>query len=349
MQAKPVTVLEELDQDASQLNSEAMNSMMMQFVHMQNMIGGSPSSWNLSMSDGGSYQHSNISQPGYHQDPYSIHQPLPGMNHGGSGFNMNVSNVQQANRGSGNSRAGQDDDAWSTRPRARGHISKNDLIYIGEDKYQPKAQGNFDLNILKSVEGLLDDDPDTDKFDSGFMDSNFTSNAKTKVRSVENSGFGTMKNNSGWSDTTASKFNKTRKSGNDSVPNSFENKVTRSFGESKMQEPKLISELSTIFENKEGLFFSWQRSGQTERRTDSKQGSQSHCEGFKLIGDPIQNKDLVSSGILRDEKHITEPLFYSNFYSESNKSRLDQPEQQTSKHSIMDEYTSKNISKNSEE
>ena len=288
-------------------------------------------------------------------------QPIPTMAHGGGSFNMNMANMQQqASRGSGNSRGYQDDDAWSTRPRARGHISKNDLVYIEDDKHTPtpKMQGNFDLNILKSVEGLLDEDQDGDaekseKFDSGFRDSGSSIAQKKKIRSVENSGFGTAKNNSGfgtaknnsgWSDTTASKANKTRKSGNDSAPSSMENKFTKSFGESKMQEPKLTSELSTIFENKEGLFFSWQSSGQTDRRT-SKQDSDSHCEGFKIIGEPNSNREFISSGIVREEKDSNEPLFYSNFYSQSNMTGSDKPELKTSKSSKKDEYTSKNISK----
>lgn len=347
MQGKQPAVQQEFGQDANQFDPETMSNMMMQFAQMQGMVGGSPNSWEMSMSDNSSYHHQ-YSPAGYPQNQYYFHPQVPLMQQT-SGFNMNQEMpgmTEGFNVGLG--QASLDEDNWSTRPRARGHISKMDLMYIGEQdqlqKQQPKVQGNFDINILKSVEGLLDDDVDTDKYDSGFKDSNFMSVPKSKVRSMENSGFGGGKYNSGWSDTTASKMNKTRKSGNESMPKQ-ENQFTKSFGDSKFNDVKNTAELSTIFENKEGLFFSWHSSGQTDRRTGENAVADAYCEGFKLIGEPSSNpqRNLASMGQKQEEKE-SDHMFYSDFYNQS-RSKEGQSNKPPSKTSKKDEYTSDKHSK----
>lgn len=306
-----------------------MNSMMMQFVQMQNMIGSSPHSWNASTSnDNMSYQ-ANMSPQAHVQDPCYTGQLVNNMV-GGSSFNMNQQmNVPFDMRSSDISGQAVDDNI-STRPRARNHLSKMDLMYLPENTPKQRLQGNFDINILKSVEGLLDDEPE--QYNSGFSDGNFL-NTKKQVRSVESSGFGAAKNSSGWSDTTASKFTKTRKSGNDSSMPS-ETKFTRSFGDSKINEPKLTSELSTIFENKDGLFFSWQSSGQTNQRTDSNAENETHCEGFRIIPEPkpMTNRMQMSSGVHQDDRSrdIDQQKFHSDFYE---KSKCPHDEQKSSKNS----------------
>lgn len=318
--------------DLSQLDPEAMNSMLMQFAQMHQMMAGNTSSgWNMSRSDNQQPYNINIA-PALHQTP-----PLPppppyfqyNMGHPnemmpvpmGMGFNMNqpihpMHQQQGLNRNSGNSRNSNEvDDDWSTRPRAANHINKSALMYIPElglSQKSVKASGNLEQNILKSVEGLLEDD-DPDKFDSDFQQ-NTNSNSQfltvKKPRSMENSLFGTAKQSSGWSDTTASKLNKTRRSGNESGPSL----VTKSFGESKESKPKQnISELSTIFEAKDGLFFSWNNSNKTE---ESKGGRDSDlCEGFKLIGqaEPITPLPGPPTNKQPEEGKI----FKSDFFSKS--------------------------------
>lgn len=345
MQTKPPGPPTEPSEELGQMNPDAMNSMMMQFAQMQNMFGGSPSSWTMSASDNASYPANLSPQPYSHNDQYLM-PPQHSLPHttSGAGFNMNQTHYPiAADRRSGGSN-GVSEDEWSTRPRAHGHISKMDLMYIpAEAPKLPKAHANFDLNILKSVEGLLEDDLESEKSNSGFKNSNFLSTKKTQVRSVENSGFGATKNGSGWSDTTASKANKGRPSGNESV-STRDMKCTRSFGDSKCQEPKLNSELSTIFENKEGLFFSWHSSGQTDRRSEKHPESESHCEGFKLVSGPKQKRDPASTGVHHQPKD-SEQKYFSNFYDQSSNQGGAQTDPKSSKHSKKDEYTSEQSSK----
>lgn len=257
-------------QDMSQVDPEIINNMMLHYVNMQSMMSGSHMSWDMSPSENSPY-HSNYSYERNHQNPYFMFQPIPNMTHG-EGFSMNRIEEGQfpPNRNSGNSQqVEQEDDNWSTRPRARAHISKGDLALIPENsRAQPKIQPNFEHNILRSVEGLLEDDPNTENLENSYKDSNFLSVMKTHTRSVENSGFGSAKYNSGWSDTAASRMNKTRGSDGRSVQ-SKDCFVSKSFGESKIQDMKLTSDLSTIFESKEGLFFPWQSGFQSILNTDN--------------------------------------------------------------------------------
>lgn len=303
MQGNQAITPQENVQESNHIDPELMNNMMMQFAHMQGMLGGgNTQSWeDMSMSN----NTSSFSQQGYSQNQYYMAQPSPHTMMQ-SGFNMNhAGSHYTGSRGSAGSPVDLDDDNWSTRPRAKVHISKMDLMYISEENLKkPKLQGNFDANILKSVEGLLDDEPEIYKYDSGFQNSNFLSINKNPVRSVENSGFGGSKFNSGWSDTTASKLNKTRASEKESTPNRY-SKITKSFGDPANQESKNMPELSTIFENKDGLFFAWNRiDHQTNVSGASKIEPESYTDGFKIVSDhpPVSTRHLTSTGAMHSNK-----------------------------------------------
>lgn len=314
---------------------EAMN-MLMHFAQMQMMGGNAQNAWSMPMNPANPPPAYNISV----SPPYPANPPMPPQYHpyynppqhnlmainGGYDMNQqappNFNNHMPMNSNSGNSRRSYEDDneeIWSTRPRAANHLSKSALMYLPEFSTSQKSvrnSHNIEQNILKSVEGLLEDDEPLN-YDSGFqgkLSSKFPSDKK-QVRSVENSGFGTAtaKNSSGWSDTTASKMNKTRRSGNESGPSL----VTKSFGDSKDGKQKQTpSELSTIFEAKDGLFFSLHHS--TSNHTEeSKKGRDSDLyEGFKILG-PV---DPTTPQLGPYSNKQTEPqsqIYRSEFFSKS--------------------------------
>lgn len=190
------------------------------------------------------------------------------------------------------------EDHWSTRPRARNHLSPTDLktFLPADGDKKPKFQTSFGINV-KNVENLLDDDDDQ-MFNSGF--SGQAGDPNKKVRSVENSGFNSFlgtKQGSGWSDTPNSKFNKT-KTTRDST--SFQ----RSFG-STNQTP----DLNTIFETKGGPFFAMEDHLKVPNKDE-------FCEGFKLVDGPKNKNKLVKSGfqseIIWENKNV-ESKYFSNF------------------------------------
>lgn len=299
-------------EDFGMTDQNPMN-MMMQFAQMQMMAGNNTSDWNMSMTypdaQAGQYGiavHPPFAQgPIMHPPPFPYYAPQPPlMPMMGTGFDMNqpsVHNFQQPmDRHSGNSRNSrgeiEEDLDWSTRPRAANHLTKNALMYLPESSVSNKsarASNNLEQNILRSVQGLLEDDDEPTNLDgSDFQASksgNFLS-ANKQTRSVENSIFGTAKNSSGWSDTTASKMNKTRRSGNES--GSGPSLVTKSFGETKDTKTKpTASELSTIFEAKDGLLFDWQNSTSNQTEKSSKGRDTDLFEGFMLV-DPEASPNI---------------------------------------------------------
>ena len=320
MQGNQAITPQENVEDSNYIDPGVMNNMMMQFAYMQGMLEGVNSqSWeDMSISN----NTSNFSQQGYSQNQYYMPQPSPHTMIQ-SEFNMNnAGSHYTGSRGSAGSPEDIDGDNWSTRPRAKGHISKIDLMYIGkENSKKTKIHGNFDANILKSMEWILDDEPEINKYDSGFQNSNLLCINKNPVRSVENSGFGGSKFNSGWSDTTASKLNKNRASQKDSTSNRHA-KITKSFGDPANQESNNMPELSTIFENKDGLFFAWNGIGhQTDVDRASKVELDSYTDRFKIVSDhpPVNTRHLASSGAIYDNKvkHQNQKVTQSMLYGQS--------------------------------
>lgn len=187
--------------------------------------------------------------------------------------------------GSGNQEA---EDRWSTRPRARLHLTKKDLGEFGPGEGGEKKKQNqsgFEINI-RNVHGLLDEDDDDPITGSGFSGS--MGPADQKAKSVENSVFGSFlapKQGSGWSDTYGSKFNKT-KTTRDSTP------FQRSFGSTNQP-----ADLNTIFETKEGPFFAMEKPLISPTKGDE------YCEGFKIIPSELDKKA---------KKGFASEIFYRN-------------------------------------
>lgn len=312
MQNKPANPQSPIDQ--GQLDVQAMNNMYLQYFQMQQQMYQPNQHWNmnnqdsdnLSIQENRSYKLDNYSPPKtssfmYENAPEDYGQQDPNFPQAPEN-----SNVWTSNRFSDNShRQEAMEDDWSTRPRAKNHLSKFDLRNLphqeGGDKKSKGFGSGFEINI-RNVEELLEDDDQIHT--SGFSGQNLDIPNK-KVRSVENSafnsGFGT-KNGSGWSDTLGSKLNKT-KTTRDSTSTPFQ----RSFGDSKTPQ-----DLTTIFETKGGPFFAWDDQPQPAKKEE-------YFEGFKVIEGKKKSKKQVTSfnSELLWENPNVEAKYYSNFLTDS--------------------------------
>ena len=268
MQSKPANPQSPMDQ--GQLDGQAMNNMYLQFFQMQQQMYQPNQNWNmnnqdsdnLSIQENRSYKIGSYSSPKTNSFIYENAPEEYGQQESNFFYPTDNPNVWTPNRFSdGSHRQESMEDDWSTRPRAKNHLSKFDLRNLpnqeGGDKKSKVYGSGFEINIRNVVELLEDDDQ---IHYSGFSGQNQEVPNK-KVRSVENSslnsGFGT-KQESGWSDTLGSKLNKT-KTTRDSTSTPYQ----RSFGE-----PKTPQDLTTIFETKGGPFFAWDDKPQPAKREE---------------------------------------------------------------------------------
>lgn len=315
MQNKPVNPQSPMDQ--GQLDAQAMNNMYLQFFQMQQQMYQPVQHWNmnnqdsdnLSIQENRSYKLGSHSPPKtnsfmYENGPEDYGQQEPHFLQ--TADNPNVWTSHQYSEGSHRQEPMEDD--WSTRPRAKNHLSKFDLRNLpnqeGGDKKSKGFGSGFEINI-RNVEELLDDDDQIHH--SGFSGHNLEAPNK-KVRSVENSAFnsGFGKTGSGWSDTLGSKLNKT-KTTRDSGSTPFQ----RSFGE-----PRTPNDLTTIFETKGGPFFAWDDQPHQAKREE-------YFEGFKVVEGPKSKKQHTSfnSELLWENPNV-EAKYYSNFMGDSTRPSL---------------------------
>lgn len=300
--------------DQGQLDPQAaMNNMYLQFFQMQQQMYQPNQHWNMNNqdSDNLSLQENRSHKLGGYSPPKTssfMYENAP------EEYAQQESNFLQAdnphmwtsNRFSDGSQAQEAmEDDWSTRPRAKNHLSKFDLRNLpnqeGGDKKVKGFGSGFEINI-RNVEELLEDDDQIHY--SGFSGKNLEVPNK-KVRSVENSGFNNSgfgtKNGSGWSDTLGSKLNKT-KTTRDSASTPFQ----RSFGE-----PKTPQDLTTIFETKGGPFFAWDDQPQPTKKEE-------YFEGFKVVEGKKSKKQATAfnSELLWENPNV-EAKYFSNFMGDS--------------------------------
>lgn len=297
--------------DQGQYDPQTMNNFYLQFMQMQQQMMQPSQSWNMNNPHSDSYsiqqnrstRHSKFSPPkttSLFTDHYS---------EGYNNFDFNQGQAQvdplfASNRFSDGSNQEIQEDDWSTRPRAKNHLSLLDIRNIqnpdtGEKKSNRAAvAARFDINI-RNVEDMLDNDIQS----SGLSGNNPLDAAHRSSLSAEssafNSGFGN-KPYSVWSDNMGSKLTKT-KTTRDSAGTPFK----RSFGDSFKNQQ---ADLTTIFETKGGPFFAFEEPPLSVKKEEQ-------FEGFKLIDDPKVKKpqDPFKSLKIGQQHPTTDHLYKSDF------------------------------------
>lgn len=308
MQNKPMSL--HSTSDHGQYDAQTMSNFYLQFIQMQQQMMQPSQSWDMNSpnSDSHSVQPNRSTKYGKLSPPKSnscfTEHHSEGQNH----FDLNqgqalVDPLFTSNRFSDGSNQEIPEDDWSTRPRAKNHLSFFDIRNFQNPDTGEKKSGRagiasgFEINI-RNVEDMLDDDIQNGRLSSSNAQDAPQRSSLSVENSAFNSGFGN-KPYSVWSDTMGSKLNKT-KTTRDSTSTQFK----RSFGDST-KNPQ--ADLTTIFETKGGPFFAWDEPALSAKKDEL-------FEGFKLIDDPKikKHQDPSKSQILWQNPDSNQ-LYKSNF------------------------------------
>lgn len=286
MQNKPMSVHTTSDQGQGQYDAQTMNNFYLQFMQMQQQMMQPPQSWDMNSPNSDSYsvQQNRSSKYGKLSPPKTNSFFTDHYSEGMNNFDFNqaqgpVDPLFTSNRFSDGSNLEILEDDWSTRPRAKNHLSLLDIRNLQNPDMGDKKSGRaafasgFEINI-RNVEDMLDDDLQNGRLSGSNNLDGAQKSSLSAENSAFNSGFGN-KQYSVWSDTMGSKLNKTKTTRESTgIP------LKRSFGDSTKNEQ---ADLTTIFETKDGPFFAWDEPPLSTKKEEL-------FEGFQIIDVPQVKK-----------------------------------------------------------